>query len=298
MGNGDSKNKRAGQREVEVERNAYAEEYAYLRAVLKTIEDRIPALLSRLGGRTAELIKARREMYDEGRHIILTFEDAAELSGLNEAVDRSGKSYLDGKKEYERLALLSRSAYFGRFDFRESGGENYESFYIGRASLAGEKGYLVYDWRAPVSSIYYEYGTGPVSYEGPYETFYGDVNLKRQYKISGDKIEYMFDTEAAVHDELLAEILAENAGSSLKPIISSIQREQNDAIRNNYCKYLLICGLRAAARPASACIGWPTSSTGIRKPYAPKTYWCCRQTIYSERTFQISCRSLAKTTFI
>jgi DNA helicase-2/ATP-dependent DNA helicase PcrA len=152
-------------------------------------------------------------MYDEGRHLVLTFEDAVELSGLNEAVDRSGKSYTDSKKDYDNLMLLRKSAYFGRFDFKENGSGAYEKFYIGRMALPGADGYMIYDWRAPISSIYYEYTTGAASYQGPYQTFYGDVGLKRQFKVSGGNIEYMFDTETAVHDKLLAEILSENTSS-------------------------------------------------------------------------------------
>jgi hypothetical protein len=112
--------------------NRFAEEYEYLDGVMAAIEGRIAELLSRLGGSASDLIRSRREMYDEGRHLVLTFEDAVELSGLNEAVDRESKMYLDCKAEYERLVLLHRSAYFGRFDFRESGAEGgFEKFYIG-----------------------------------------------------------------------------------------------------------------------------------------------------------------------
>ncbi len=227
-----------------------AEEYEYLEGVMAEIEGRIAELLFRLGGSASDLIRSRREMYDEGRHLVLTFEDAVELSGLKEAVDRESKIYLDCRREYESLVQLHRSAYFGRFDFRESGAEGEcERFYIGRSSLfSGTGGCLVYDWRAPVSSIYYEYGVGPASYRGPEQVFSGEVSLKRQYKITDGRIEYMFDTETAVHDRLLAEILAESAGASLKVIIASIQKEQNDAIRNHYCKYLLIRGLAGSGK--------------------------------------------------
>lgn len=260
----------------------YDEEYAYLDTVMKTIADRIPVLFSHLGGRTSDLIKARQEMWDEGRHLILTFEDAVELCGLNEAVDISSQSYIDSKKEYDSLLLLNKSAYFGRFDFSEGGGEP-EKFYIGRVSLPNKYGYLVYDWRAPVSSVYYEYTTGPASYKGPYETFYGEVSLKRQYKITGNHIDYMFDTESAVHDELLAEILSENTSSSLKVIISSIQREQNDAIRNYYCKYLLIYGLAGSGK----------TSVGLhRMAYILYKY---KETIHPENILILSNNNIFKT---
>jgi DNA helicase-2/ATP-dependent DNA helicase PcrA len=111
-----------------------------------------------------------------------------------------------------------------------------------------EPGCRIYDWRAPVSSIYYEYSLGPASYQGPKEIFRGQVSLKRQYKIENGKILYMFDTESAVHDELLAQLLSENTSRSLKVIISSIQREQNAAIRSYGDKYLLIYGLAGSGK--------------------------------------------------
>jgi DNA helicase-2/ATP-dependent DNA helicase PcrA len=65
----------------------------------------------------------------------------------------------------------------------------------------------IYDWRAPVSSIYYEYSLGPASYQGP-RRFFAVREPQAQYKIENGKILYLFETESAVHDELLAQCLA------------------------------------------------------------------------------------------
>jgi DNA helicase-2/ATP-dependent DNA helicase PcrA len=224
------------------------DEHEYLGKLRLLLDEAAEEILRELGADKEALLKARREMWEKGSHFLYTFDDIAELSELNFQVGRNSGIYLSSKKAYDGLMLLKKSAYFGRFDFREEGEEEYEKFYIGRLSFMPEADYRIYDWRAPVSSIYYEYGTGAASYQGPEKVFHGDVNLKRQYKIKDGEIEYMFDTETTVHDELLAQLLSENTSNSLKVIISSIQKEQNAAIRSYGDRYLLIYGLAGSGK--------------------------------------------------
>ena len=100
----------------------------------------------------------------------------------------------------------------------------------------------MYDWRAPIASMYYDFDAGRASYETPNGICEGEISKKRQYKITDGKIEYMFDTKTTIRDELLGRVLAENTDKKLKVIISSIQKEQNAAIRSLNSRVLIISG--------------------------------------------------------
>ena len=47
---------------------------------------------------------------------------------------------------------------------------------------------LIYDWRAPISSMYYDFELGYASYDAPLGKVEGDITLKRQFKITKSKM--------------------------------------------------------------------------------------------------------------
>ena len=66
-----------------------------------------------------------------------------------------------------RYKRLMDSPYFGRVDFIYEGEDEPEIFYIGIGSFSPKKGGgvpLIYDWRAPASSLFYDYDSGEASY--------------------------------------------------------------------------------------------------------------------------------------
>ena len=48
--------------------------------------------------------------------------------------------------------------------------------------------FLIYDWRAPISSLYYDFAPGPAHYDTPEGTISGEMELKRQFIIRNGKI--------------------------------------------------------------------------------------------------------------
>ncbi|HLO11880.1 MAG TPA: helicase, partial [Pseudoneobacillus sp.] len=108
----------------------------------------------------------------------------------------------------QQLRILKRlkfSPYFGRIDFLEEGEEKAEIIYIGISSLMDikDENFLIYDWRAPISSMYYDYSPGPANYNTPSGEFKGDMELKRQYIIRNSELKAMFDTGITIGDEML-----------------------------------------------------------------------------------------------
>jgi len=154
------------------------------------------------------------------------------------------------KEKYERMLL---SPYFGRIDFLEKGEERAEKYYIGISNLINDYyDFLIYDWRAPVSSMFYDYEIGEASYNCPEGIIEGEITLKRQYKIKNDKIEYMFDSNLKIDDEILQDILGKSTDNKMKTIVTTIQREQNKIIRNEEYKNLIVQGPAGSGKTSIA----------------------------------------------
>ena len=76
--------------------------------------------------------------------------------------------------------------------------------------------------------------------------------MKRQYKINNGKIEYMFDSNLKIDDEMLQDILSKSTDSKMKAIVTTIQREQNKVIRNEEYKNLIVQGPAGSGKTSVA----------------------------------------------
>ncbi|WP_370836222.1 RNA polymerase recycling motor HelD [Clostridium tertium] len=154
------------------------------------------------------------------------------------------------KEKYEKMLL---SPYFARIDFTEEGKELPDKYYIGISNLINDDfDFLVYDWRAPISSMFYDYEVGKAGYTCPEGVINGDLTLKRQYKVNDGKLKYMFDSNLKIDDEILQNILAKSSDSKMKAIVTTIQREQNKIIRNELYKNLIVQGPAGSGKTSVA----------------------------------------------
>ena len=92
---------------------------------------------------------------------------------------------------------------------------------------------MVCDWRAPVSTMYYDFELGRAGYEAPCGLIKGEILSKRQFKIKDSKMELCFDSSLTIADDILQKELANNASQKMKNIVSTIQKEQNQIIRDD-----------------------------------------------------------------
>lgn len=188
--------------------------------------------------------------FDEADDVLETFtsiKQQAELLGERE------RSYGQIHKQLNTLNKLKYSPYFGRIDFKENGEET-EKIYIGIASFMDkeEQNFYIYDWRAPISSIYYDYSKGPAKYETPEGIVDGELVLKRQFIIRNGKVVSLFDTGVTIGDELLLEVLGNQASTMMKSIVATIQKEQNKIIRNESKKILVVQGVAGSGKTSAA----------------------------------------------
>ncbi len=152
-----------------------------------------------------------------------------------------------------RLKKMHQSPYFARLTFIEDAKNEIEYIYIGIATLLNESdNCLIYDWRAPISSMFYDYQPGRAEYDTPIGSIKGEILLKRQYRIIQSQLQYMFDTNIKIDDEILQKILAQNASGKMKHIVTSIQQEQNKVIRDDEHTLLIVQGSAGSGKTSIA----------------------------------------------
>ncbi|MHA6483754.1 RNA polymerase recycling motor HelD [Paenibacillus sp. strain BS8-2] len=236
------------------------EEQQRVTAMSAIIAERLEALRARSGGIRGDIVDIRTNFWDD---VTVNFEDSAEtaetyasMKQQAELLSERERSYRLMEQQLATLTRLARSPYFGRVDLIEDGTQqsDAEPIYLGIGSLLDDSGdrYLIYDWRAPVSSLYYDYGPGPVQYVTPGGTITGEMTLKRQFVIRNGRIRSMFDTGVTIGDELLQEVLGQQSDASMKSIVATIQSEQNKIIRNERAKLLIVQGAAGSGKTSAA----------------------------------------------
>ncbi|MGL4267629.1 MAG: RNA polymerase recycling motor HelD, partial [Weissella cibaria] len=177
-------------------------------------------------------------------------ETNAEIQQQRNIVARVTETENIMRKTVDTLTMLRPSPYFGRVDIDEEGDQ--ESLYIGLASVQDKSGdFLVYDWRAPISGIYYNGTLGKVSYPTPMGEQDAELLKKRQFTIADAKIVNMFDTNETVGDEMLQYALGQQNDLTMRNIVATIQQEQNQIIRDTTSDLLVVQGVAGSGKTSA-----------------------------------------------
>ena len=223
----------------------------YLQYVLKCLNDR-------LAQADAAILEGEKEIEDMHEYY---WENYTEMDQYGyEDYDNQQALFRQMNANEEQFRLRKRfkkmqdSPFFGRVDFQYDGDEEAETFYIGIGNLSESAGSLplVYDWRAPVSGLFSDYDKGSASYEAPSGIFEGEVTSKWQYKIRKGKMLYEFESDVKIDDEILGAELGSNGEVQLKNIVRTIQKEQNEIIRNTKDKIMVIQGAAGSGKTSVA----------------------------------------------
>lgn len=111
---------------------------------------------------------------------------------------------------------------------------------------------MIYDWRAPVSGLFYDYDKGAACYTAPAGVLHGEITSKWQYKIRRGKMVYEFESDVKIDDDILKAELGSNGDVQLKNIVRTIQKEQNAIIRNTKDKIMVIQGAAGSGKTSVA----------------------------------------------
>lgn len=152
----------------------------------------------------------------------------------------------------DRLQKTKASPYFARIDFRPQGEERANPYYIGLYAFRYQQQLYVIDWRSPVASMFYDFELGPAFYDAPQGHTEGALTLKRQFKITNGEMEYAFDSSQNIQDDILQQELAHTSDEKMKSIISTIQKEQNQIIRDEKAHTMIIQGVAGSGKTSIA----------------------------------------------
>ncbi|MBC1231324.1 UvrD-helicase domain-containing protein [Listeria booriae] len=226
--------------------------------VLEVIEQKTAQLKQKQGNLATDVIDLRKNFWDEIKVNLETFDDRLEtalsIKQQAEFLAERELTHHHRDKALQILRKLKDSPYFARVDFTPDDRKETTPIYIGIAGLSNETedAYLIYDWRAPISSMYYDFSPGPAEYASMEKIISGTMDLKRQFIIRHGELQSMFDTNVAIGDELLKEVLGNNASDKMKNIVATIQKEQNQIIRNVKNNYLIVQGVAGSGKTSVA----------------------------------------------
>lgn len=178
--------------------------------------------------------------------------DEEELVSHQQIVENEDQKIYNYEKIKSKFQKQRMRPYFARIDFVPSNEICKQQFYIGLGIILKDNKPLVIDWRAPISSMFYDYDKGFAKYKAPQGIIEGEITLKRQYKIQNSQLEYFFDSDFKVDDDVLQKELAVNSTNKMKSIVSTIQKQQNEVIRNDNCENLLVQGVAGSGKTSIA----------------------------------------------
>ncbi|UDK98944.1 UvrD-helicase domain-containing protein [Lysinibacillus sphaericus] len=239
-------------------KSEFQQEQQRLDIVMETISEQLSKLEKETLQRKNEVVNIRKHFWDEIKVNMDTFDDYLEtIIGLRQETQALSVSQSTHKHASKRLSTLRRMQkvpYFGRIDFLEEGMSVKEQVYIGISSLMDKSGedFLIYDWRSPISSVYYDYMTGPAQYTTPEGIIYGELEKKWQYLIREGVLQSMFDTSLTIGDEILQQVLGQGTNKHMQSIVATIQQEQNRIIRHDQGRLLIVHGAAGSGKTSAA----------------------------------------------
>ena len=238
------------------ENSEEALEQKHLDNIMKQIKERKKSLKKSIKSAEGEARNLNSHFFDDVKldydGYSTSMETALSIHQQQQLLSEREHAWQHSAKQLDTVERLEKRPYFARVDFKEQGEKKPETIYIGLGSFADKNDhFLIYDWRAPISSIYYDGKLGEVSYNSPEGKITVDMTKKRQFMIEDGKIVNMFDTNESIGDQMLLEVLSEKSSTQMKSIVTTIQQEQNKIIRNTSADLLFVQGAAGSGKTSA-----------------------------------------------
>ncbi len=218
-----------------------------LNEVLKLLNDKLAQMGTDIFEDEDKFKEFRRYTWDNMRAM-----DAQELNQAQVQSEFEANQIFMKQDYFKKLYKIKDNPYFASVVFEDEDGERF-SVYLGLTYLKDEDyGNIIYDWRSPICSLFYDYEVGPAKYAAPVGFVEGKLLRKRQYKIVDAKLVSAFDNSISIDDELLQEVLSQDSNDKMKNIVNTIQQEQNNVIRNVRDKTLIVSGIAGSGKTSVA----------------------------------------------
>ena len=215
--------------------------------VLKLLDDKIAQMGKDIFNDEDKFKEFRRYTWDNMRAM-----DAQELNQARADSEFEANKILMKQDYFKKLYRIKDNPYFASVVFEDEEKQRY-SVYLGLTYLKDDDyGNIIYDWRSPICSLFYDFEVGPCAYAAPGGPVKGHLLRKRQYKIENRKLLSAFDNSMNIDDDLLQEVLAQDSNDKMKNIVNTIQQEQNNVIRNVRDKTLIVSGIAGSGKTSVA----------------------------------------------
>lgn len=218
---------------------------------LKFVNEKLEERLSELGFKVVENEEKYKEFQKMMWQDFHSF-DAGDIASALSEDEREVRRKNDKYEYFKKLNSIKGKPYFASIIFEDEDGD-VENIYISTTYLKGDDlENIVYDWRSPICSLYYDYEIGPSFYTSPAGEVRGNLLRKRQYKIKDGVLINVFDSNLNITDDYLQDVLASNSDDRLKSIVDTIQKEQNKVIRENEYDNLIVQGIAGSGKTTVA----------------------------------------------
>ena len=218
-----------------------------LSKVKTLLDDTLNSLGVTVSSGEEDLLEFKKMMWENANSF-----DEAEMQQVMQSTSMETSKVLQREEYYRRLCSIKDKPYFASIVFKDDEGEIY-NIYMSLTYLKDkDSNNILYDWRSPICSLFYDYETGPCSYSAPGGIYSGELKRKRQYKIEDSKLIGVFDNSLNIDDEVLQEVLATESSDKMKNVVNTIQTEQNKVIRNLEDDNLIVQGIAGSGKTTVA----------------------------------------------
>ena len=225
----------------------FEKEQKILKKVLKLLDSNLESLGDDVFNEEEGLQEFKKMMWEDASSF-----DSGEMQQVMAATSQEAEKVFMKRNYLKRLVQIKNKPYFASIIFKDEAGKIY-NIYISLTYLKDKKlNNILYDWRSPICSLFYDYETGPCSYKAPGGIYSGELKRKRQYKIDDRKLVGVFDNSLNIDDEVLQEVLSSESSDKMKNVVNTIQQEQNKVIRNVEDNNLIVQGIAGSGKTTVA----------------------------------------------
>ncbi len=230
-----------------ISENELQKEKKILHKVNKLLHSTLDDLGKDVSSAEVELVEFKKMMWSDSHSF-----DVGEVQQVMAATSLEADKFFQKQKYYNSLRKIKDKPYFASIVFKDDEGTIF-NIYMSLTYLKDDNdNNILYDWRSPICSLFYDYETGPCQYTAPGGVYSGVLKRKRQYKIENGKLLGVFDNNLNINDEVLQEVLAEESSDRMKNVVNTIQQEQNKVIRNLEDNHLIVQGIAGSGKTTVA----------------------------------------------
>ena len=219
--------------------------------ILKKVQKLLGETLDSLGENVVQdeenLIEFKKMMWENANSF-----DEGESQQVMAATALEADKVFQRRKYFKKLLSIKNKPYFASIVFKDDENQIYNIYMSLTYLKDDDENNILYDWRSPICSLFYDYEIGPCSYSAPGGIFSGELKRKRQYKIENNQLVGVFDNSLNINDEVLQEVLATESSEKMKNVVNTIQQEQNQVIRNLEDNNLIVQGIAGSGKTTVA----------------------------------------------